>query len=77
MKSAKEAREQAINSIDNDTTVELKRIESEINKAITRGEFHIVESGSLSPQAAGKLRSLGYEITMDSQYNMPYYGINW
>lgn len=77
MISAEEAREKTEAVRNNGVEQELKRIEHEIDKAISNGDNNIALDGSISHPTANYLRQLGYEVHNGGKYNESYFTIKW
>lgn len=75
--SALEANKMANNAIDSCTTQQLAELSKLIRDAIADGKFSISEDGCLKPETRKKLEELGYKVETGTQYNEPYYSINW
>lgn len=75
--NAKEAREETNKILNECLTQEFFMIERRINNAIRNGEYSINQNGKLSAYAQSKLKQLGYEVKIGTQYNESYYTINW
>ena len=52
-------------------------INSKIRAAIDKGKFSISGDGTLSTTIIEKLRSMGYKVKNDSQYNESFWNISW
>lgn len=76
-KTAKQAREEAENTISSQTKMEMDGVFQIINKAIKEGKFEVCEEISLSDQTQIKLTELGYKISTNSHRNEYYTTIKW
>ena len=77
MISAKDANTKTLNNITKCVTEELFKLENQINDAIKIGKFYISSSGFLQIETKKTLEELGYNVSVGSQYNEPYYIISW
>ena len=77
MLSAKDANTKTSNNISKCVTEELFKLENEINDAIKRGKFFVSNAGFMQIETKRKLEELGYDVSVGSQYNEPYYIISW
>ena len=77
MISAKDANTKTLNNITKCITEELFKLENQINDAIKIGKFYISSSGFLQIETKKTLEELGYNVSVGSQYNEPYYIISW
>ena len=75
--SASEANKMTNHVIDSCTTQQLAELSKLIRDAIADGKFSISEDGCLKPETRKKLEELGYKVETGTQYNEPYYSINW
>ena len=75
--SAAEAKAMTEQSIDNLTSQKTMEINSKIRAAIDKGKFSISGDGTLSTTIIEKLRSMGYKVKNDSQYNESFWNISW
>ena len=74
---AKDANKKTLNNISKCVTEELIILENQINDAIKLGKFYISCTGFLQVETKKRLEDLGYNVSVGSQYNEPYYIINW
>ena len=77
MLSAKDAYTKTLNNIAEYVSDELIKLEKQINGAISEGKFYISNNGFLNVESKRRLENLGYNVTVGSQYNEPYYIISW
>ena len=77
MLSAKDANKKTFNNINKCTTEELFKLENQINDAIKLGKFYVSSAGFLQIETKKRLEDLGYNVSVGSQYNEPYYIISW
>lgn len=75
--TASEANKKTKVAIKNNIDNELSYILGEVEKTICKGKFAISIAGILDPSLRNKLEELGYKIKVGTQYNEPYYTINW
>ena len=75
--SASEAHKKTIDNIKNCHTKELAEIDKRIREAIGDGKFSINRNGCLQRETRQRLRELGYEVIVDSQYNESFWKISW
>ena len=74
---AKNANKKTLNNISKCVTEELIILENQINDAIKLGKFYISCTGFLQVETKKRLEELGYDVSVGSQYNEPYYIISW
>ena len=74
---AKDANKKTLNNISKCVTEELIILENQINDAIKLGKFYISCTGFLQVETKKRFEDLGYNVSVGSQYNEPYYIINW
>ena len=74
---AKDANKKTLNNISKCVTEELIILENQINDAIKLGKFYISCTGFLQVETKNRLEDLGYNVSVGSQYNEPYYIISW
>ena len=77
MLSAREANKKTLNNITKCIAEELFKLEDQINDAIKVGKFYVSSKGYLQVETKRLLETLGYKVTVGSQYNEPYYIISW
>lgn len=77
MITAKEANKQTKENIKNFQTEELRRVKEIIEECIQNGDYYYTANGYLSQNTKEMLKSLGYKVTTDTQYNESYYTISW
>lgn len=58
-------------------TKELIEISEKISKAIENGRYEIHGDGYLQFETKQRLEGLGYKVQTGSQYNEPYWSIDW
>ena len=77
MLSAKDANTKTFNNISKCVTEELFKLENQINDAIKSGKFYVSSTGFIQIETKKRLEDLGYNVSVGSQYNEPYYIISW
>ena len=77
MLSAKEANKKTLNSISEDVSIELLRVEDKINNAISVGKYYATIGGTLRAETKRILEQLGYNVKVGTQYNEIYYTVSW
>lgn len=77
MITAQEACKQTKENLHNFATTEMQKIEKDITNAIKEGRFSISGDGYLQEETKYVLKSLGYKVKIDSQYNELWYSISW
>lgn len=75
--SASDAYKKTMNIIKTCSTKELIEINGQILGAIDSGKFSICGEGRLQTETSQKLKQLGYNIQVGSQYNTPLWKISW
>ena len=75
--SAAVARKSTEENIRSSCETEIKLIRNKINEAVSQCNFTTSGSGTLKKGTQEWLKSRGYEVRVDTQYNESYWTISW
>lgn len=77
MITAAEARKQSENKNNSLIHEQMTKVEAAVKDSVSRGLFGCYVSSPLDDRVVNKLRELGYEVNIGSDYNDVSYCIKW